>query len=109
MKWFQGWATMMLSYNCQVLFFYVRSELISKTERRVLKLVRYLMTIVCLVFVLMCVTAYISLGKNLIPKLFTLRRKISEDSTDYLMTGAQILFTIAAFFKIALVLYPARE
>lgn len=88
MKWFQGWATMMLSYNCQVLFFYVRSELISKTQRRVLKLVRYLMTIVCIVFVVMCTTAYLSLGKYLIPKLFTLRRKIDEDSGDYMMTAA---------------------
>lgn len=77
-KWFQGFATLMLSYNCQVLFFYVRGEMMHKSERRIVKLIRMLIGILFSVFVLMSVTAYLSLGKNLLPKLFTLRRKISR-------------------------------
>ena len=87
-KWFQGWATMMLSYNSQVLFFYVRGEMIHKSKRRVMKVVRYLLTIVCSILVLMSICGYISLGKNLIPKLYTLRRKTDENSMDLPMTIA---------------------
>jgi len=99
----------MLSFNCQVLFFYVRGEMMHKTERRIHKMITILMTMICGIFFVMCITAYISLGKNLLPKLFTLRRKITEDSKDYMMLVAQVLFTIACFFKISIVLYPARE
>ena len=109
LKWFQGFATFMLSFNCQVLFFYVRGEMMHKTTRRINKLVTYLMCICMGLFVAMCVAAYLSLGKNYLPKLFTLRRNIDPSSTDYFMLGAQILFFVAAFVKISLLLFPARE
>jgi amino acid permease len=109
MKWFQGFATFMLSFNCQVLFFYVRGEMMHKTNRRINKLVTYLMCICMTLFIAMCVAAYLSLGKNYLPKLFTLRRNIEPETTDYFMLGAQILFFIAAYVKIALLLFPARE
>lgn len=109
LKWFQGFATFMLSFNCQVLFFYVRGEMMHKTSRRITKLVTYLMGIILTLFIAMCVAAYLSLGKNYLPKLFTLRRNIEPESTDYFMLGAQILFFVAAYVKIALLLFPARE
>src|SRR3990167_2530391 len=74
-KWFQGFATLMLSYNCQVLFFYVRGEMMHKSQERVTKLVVALTSICMTLFTFMCVAAYLSLGKNYLPKLFTLRRK----------------------------------
>lgn len=76
LKWFQGYASMMLSYNCQVFFFFVRGELMHKTTRRIRKIVTILMSVVCVVFICMCYAAYFSLGKNGIPVLFTLRKKI---------------------------------
>lgn len=100
---------MMLSYNCQVFFFFVRGEMMHKTTKRIRKVVFLLLSLVCLIFVGMCYAAYFSLGKNSIPVLYTLRKKISEDSKDYMMLGAQVLFTVAAFFKIALIMFPARE
>lgn len=108
-SWFKGFGTLMLSFNCQVLFFYVRGELMHKSEKRVTKLVSILVSILILVFVSMCSAAYVSLGKNMQPDLFTLRRKVTEDSGDYFMLAAQMLFLVACFFKIALVLFPARE
>lgn len=109
LKWFQGFATLMLAFNGQVLFFYVRGELIHKSDERVVKLIRYLTMVLISVFLMMSITAYLSLGRDLLPKLYTLRRRITDNSSDYLMLAAQLLFTVAAFFKISLVLYPARE
>ena len=77
-KWFQGFATIMLSYNCQVFFFFVRGEMMRKSSRRVRKVVILLMSIVCLIFLGMCYSAYFSLGKNSMPVLYTLRKKISS-------------------------------
>ena len=108
-NWFQGFATFMLSFNCQVLFFYVRGEMMLKSNTRVMKVIKLLTSSSILVFLAMNIAAYLSLGKNLLPTLYTLRRKVTEDSGDYTMLIAQILFTIAAFFKIALLLFPARE
>ena len=109
LKWFQGFATFMLSFNCQVLFFYVRGEMMHKSNNRINKLVSTLTMITVSLFVAMCVAAYLSLGKNYLPKLFTLRRNIDPQSTDYFMLGAQILFFIAGYAKISLLLFPARE
>ena len=77
-KWFQGLGTLMLSFDCQAFFFYVRGELMHKSERRVKKLASSVLSIVCLVFILLCGAAYISLGKNLMPELYTLRIPISK-------------------------------
>ena len=77
-KWFQGLGTLMLSFECQAFFFYVRGELMYKSERRVKKLASSIVAIVCLVFILICVAAYVSLGKNLMPELYTLRIPISK-------------------------------
>lgn len=108
-KWFQGFATLMLSYNCQVLFFYVRGEMMHKSQERVTKLVVALTSICMTLFTFMCVAAYLSLGKNYLPKLFTLRRKIDPSDKDILMSAAQILFFVASYFKISLLVFPARE
>lgn len=107
--WLQGWATMMLSYYSQILFFFVRAEMVSKTERRITKLVNILAFALTFFFCSFSVIGYASLGDNYIPELFTLRRKITDDSKDILMTIAQVGFTVAAFSKISLILYPARE
>lgn len=107
--WLQGWATMMLSYYSQILFFFVRAEMVSKTEKRVSKLVNFLAFALTLFFCIFSVVGYASLGDNYIPELFTLRRKVNDDSKDTFMMIAQVGFTIAAFSKISLILYPARE
>lgn len=75
-KWLQGWATMMLSYYSQVLFFYVRGEMVSKTEKRVEKLINVLAASLTLFFCCFSVIGYASLGDNYLPELFTLRRKL---------------------------------
>lgn len=109
MRWFQGWATMMLAFNCQVIFFYVRGEMMHKTERRMNRLIAFLLSALIFFFTIISVTGYVSLGDKFVPKLYTLRRKITPESTDYMMQIAQILFTIAAYVKVSLVLFPARE
>jgi len=114
-KWFQGWATMMLSYYSQVLFFFVRGEMMSKTTKRIEKLINTLTFALSLFFCGFSCIGYMSLGDKFVPELFTLRREIGSsrspdpESGDYFMKAAQIGFTFAAFLKISLVLYPARE
>lgn len=106
--WFRGMGTIMLAFTNQVFFFYVRGEMMHKTERRVNKLNYMLHTIVCFVFLSICIAGYLSLGKHLLPELFTLRIP-REGTGDYFMRFAQFFFTIAAFFKVAILLFPSRE
>lgn len=77
-RWFQGWATMMLSYFSQILFFYVRGEMISKTKERVTKLIDILTFVVIVFFATFSTIAYLSLGEKMLPSLFTLRRKLRK-------------------------------
>jgi len=75
-KWFQGWGTMLLAFNGQILFFYVRGEMMKKTERRIKKLVLGLMSALITVALLVAVPGYLSLGEMYLPKIFTLRRPL---------------------------------
>lgn len=76
LKWFSGWATMMLSYNCQITLFYVRGEMMHKTEARIRKVSRIFIAILISFYVMICFSGYFSLGKNDIPKLITLRKPL---------------------------------
>jgi len=76
LRWFQGMASIMLSYNCQITLFYVRGELRHKSSQRVKKVLRNLISIEFLFYLLISVSGYLSLGKNLIAPVFTLRRKM---------------------------------
>ena len=116
LRWFQGWATIMLSFYSQILFFYVRGEMMSKTEKRIGKLINLLTSFLSFFFCVFSCVGYISMGDKFIPDLFTLRREKGRivlpadgGSGDWLMKTAQVLFTLAAFLKISIVLYPARE
>lgn len=77
-RWFQGWATVMLSYYSQVLFFYVRGEMVSKTRERVTKLIDILTLAVVSFFAFFSTIAYLSLGERMLPSLFSLRRKLRK-------------------------------
>lgn len=77
-KWFQGWATMMLSYNCQITLFYVRGELMHKTPERLRKISRTLVLVLFSFYLLISVTGYLSLGEINVPKIFTLRKKFGK-------------------------------
>lgn len=78
--WFQGWATMLLSYYGQLLFFFMRGELMDKSEKRMHKLINSLTSLLILFFCAFSVVGYLSLGDNYVPDLFTLRRDISSQS-----------------------------
>lgn len=78
LKWFQGWGTMMLSYNCQITLFYVRGELMHKSPDRTRKISRVFITILFVFYASIAITGYLSLGANNIPKIFTLRKKIGK-------------------------------
>jgi amino acid permease len=77
-RWFSGWATMMLSYNCQITLFYVRGELMHKTEQRIRKVSRIFIGILVSFYLLICFSGYYSLGQNDIPKLITLRKPVGR-------------------------------
>ena len=70
-KWFQGWATMLFAYNCQITLFYVRGELMHKTETRTRKISRILIGILISFYLLICLSGYFSLGENGIPKVIS--------------------------------------
>lgn len=80
-EWFQGMSTLMLAYNCQITFFYVRGEMRHKSRRRVMKVVKNLLWTERIFYLIIALSGYISLGDNLVPHIYTLRRKISKFNT----------------------------
>lgn len=106
--WFQGLGTMMLSYYSQILFFYVRNELVHKSNKRLNKLVNLMCFTIMVFLCTVAVLGYIEVGDKYMPTLFSLRPKI-PGTEDYLMTIAQVAFNAAAILKISLMLFPARE
>lgn len=76
LKWFSGWATMMFSYNCQITLFYVRGEMMHKTQQRIRKVSRIFIGVLVVFYLTICYSGYFSLGKNDIPKLITLRKPV---------------------------------
>jgi amino acid permease len=81
-NWFKGFGTLLLSFNCQVTYFYVRAEFMHKSDRRMRKLVTILSSMLVVLFSGMCAAGYLSLGKRMQPDLFTLRRKLSSRQSD---------------------------
>lgn len=77
-KWFQGWATMMLSYNCHITLFYVRGELMHKTAQRLRKISKILIWSLLCFYISISTTGYMSLGEKGLPKIFTLRKKLGR-------------------------------
>lgn len=73
LKWVQGWATMMLSYYGHLLFFFMRGELMNKSERRLNKLINLLTILLTVFFCAFSVIGYLSVGETNVPDLFTLR------------------------------------
>lgn len=76
MRWFKGWATMILSFNCQITLFYVRGELMHKTQSRIRKISRIFIAILIVFYTLICFSGYFSLGENGVPKVITLRKPL---------------------------------
>lgn len=77
-KWLQGMSTMMLAYNCQITFFYVRGEMRHKTRKRVQKVIKNLLWVERVFYLIIALSGYVSLGDNLVPHIYTLRRKLSK-------------------------------
>lgn len=73
LSWVQGWATMMLSYYGHLLFFFMRGELMNKSERRMNKIINLLALFLTIFFCCFSVVGYLSVGEKNVPDLFTLR------------------------------------
>lgn len=77
-KWCQGWATIMLSYYSQVMFFYVRGQMMRKTEERISKLINTLTAVVIAFLCSFSVVGYLAMGENAVPTLYPLRKKLGS-------------------------------
>lgn len=77
-SWVTGLATIFMAYGCHPVFFYLRSELIHKSEKRVRKIIGTAITTECVLYLIISVAGYISLGGNLTPGIFTLRKAIRK-------------------------------
>ena len=78
LKWCQGWATMMLSYYSQVMFFYVRGQMMRKTEERVAKLINTLTVVVVVFLCSFSIVGYLAMGDIAVPSLYPLRKKLGR-------------------------------
>lgn len=75
-NWIIGLATIFMSYTCQNAFFYLRSELISKTKKRVEKVIRNATLTEGGLYLSMSIAGYLSLGSNMVPDIYTLRKAL---------------------------------
>lgn len=66
LTWLRGGATMMLSYNCQITFFYIRAEMRNKTKRRVRKVIRNVFLLEFVFYSTIAIAGYISLGDKMV-------------------------------------------
>lgn len=83
-KWLQGLSTMMLAYNCIITFFYVRGEMRHKSRKRVQKVIRNLLILEASFYTVIAVAGYVSLGDKMTPHVYTLRKKLSKFSFNYI-------------------------
>ena len=67
-----------MSFSCQPIFFYLRSELAHKTENRVKKVIRTTISVELVLYLLISITGYLSLGAEMVPEIFTLRKTIRK-------------------------------
>lgn len=79
-EWFRGFAPFMLAHYSHALFFYVRGEMVSKTTKRVNKLISIIAGILIVCFSSFAAVGYLSLGENMLPTMYTLRRPLSRSS-----------------------------
>ena len=118
-NWITGLATIIMSYGCHPAFFYLRSELISKTNKRVRKIISSAIVTECILYLLISVAGYISLGGNLVPGIFTLRkslRKFAGISTkflaghnDYFMKTMRWIFVFVTLLHVPLNMFVTRD
>jgi amino acid permease len=78
LNWITGLATIFLAYSCHPIFYYLRGELRSKTDARVSKVIKYSITIECVLYIAIGIAGYVSLGNNLVPDVFFLRKAIRK-------------------------------
>ena len=76
MNWFSGFATIIMSFSCQPNFFYIRSEMIDPSKQRVKKVIKTALVIETVLYLLISVAGYLSLGKANMVSLYALRPKI---------------------------------
>jgi amino acid permease len=84
-NWVTGVATIVLAYYCHVVFFYLRGEMRSKTTKRVRKIIKTAVTVETLLYLVISIAGYASLGATLTPDIFLLRKPLRKppNSTNY--------------------------
>lgn len=109
LKWFQGIATLLLSYICHPLFFNIRKELVQSNPRRTNKVIVISIIFMMVINSLLITAGYLSLGEEMQTSLYILRRKIDKGSLDIAMKIAQFLFLIVVLTCIPVNIFPCRE
>ena len=74
-RWMQGLSTISLSYVCHPLFFNVRKELVMSDPRRIGKVIWLSIGFQMLIYVLIIIAGYLSLGSYMQVPVFILRPK----------------------------------
>lgn len=108
LKMITGFTTMIMSYSCHPIFFYLRGELKSKTIKRGHKVIRNTIIIEIIIYSIIAVISYFTFGKNLLPEVITLRKPL-PDSNDILMTIIKYSFIPVTLMHIPINLFAVRD
>lgn len=109
MDWMQGLGTICLSYICTPLFFNIKKELVISDQRRTKKVITLSIGFMMVMFVAICVAGNLSLGANMIPSLYTLRKKMDSGDLDLAMKIGEFGFLVVVLTCIPVNVYPIRE
>ena len=107
MNWFTGFATQILSFYCHPNFFYVRRELFLPNEKRIKKILIYSIVSEMVIYFLMGLFGYLSLGNENMVDLFVLRQPYAR--TDYAMDVAFFALFLMIITSIICNFFPSRE
>ena len=78
LNWITGFSTITFAYACHPVFFYLRGELRSKSTRRVRKVISFSIVTETILYVSIAVAGYLSLGNNMVPDVYFLRKPIRK-------------------------------
>lgn len=118
-SWITGVGTVFMSFSCHPIFFYLRAELAHKSTKRVKKVLMNAIGLELALYLIASVAGYLSLGQNLVPEIFSLRKNLRNlfshlvnklaGNSDILMKVLQVIFIPVTLLHVPIPIFAARE
>ena len=102
-------ATIFLSFTCHPVFPHMKHEMVHRSDKRIKKVLRGGIGLDLLIYLIMAVFGYLSVGETQMPDLFIYRDPVDKNSLDIAMWISRFLFLPIILLHIPFNLYVCRE